>query len=130
MFFKIYFAELPQNLKFSVLIFLEIRSSQDMDNCEIIPFAVHYRNNMKIAKGTFLIFSRISKFESCPGFPQQFRVQFEHWGSVQLINRFSNILNVIADDKAYDTDKIASIISDFESDDYVWVVCAVLHCYT
>ena len=57
-------------------------------------------------------------------------MQFEHWGSVQLINRFSNILNVIADDKAYDTDKIASIISDFESDDDVWVVCAVLHCYT
>ena len=38
---------------------------------------------------------------------------------MQLINRFSIILNVIADDKAYDTDKIASIISDFESDDDV-----------
>ena len=79
------------------------------------------------------------KFESCPGFPQQFRVQYEHQDCdifldldkpVELIDRSSNILNVIADEKRDDTDKVASIISEFGSDDTVWVVCAFLHCYT
>ena len=58
------------------------------------------------------------KFESCPGYPQQFRVHFEHQGCdifvdldepVQLMDRSSNILNVIADEKADEADKIASI---------------------
>ena len=49
---------------------------------------------------------------------------------VQMIDRSSNILNVIADDKADDADKIASIISGCKSNDSVWVVCEVLHCYT
>ena len=83
------------------------------------------------------------KFESCPGLPQQFRAEFKHQACdifvdldepVQLIDPSSNILNVIADDKRDDEDKIASIISDFESNDSVWVdtdaVCGVLHCYT
>ena len=47
---------------------------------------------------------------------------------VQLIDPSSNILNV--HNKADDADKIASIISDFESDGTVWVVCADLYCYT
>ena len=63
------------------------------------------------------------KFESCPGYPQQFRVHFEHQGCdifvdldelVQLMDRSSNILNVIADEKADEADKIASIRSDFK----------------
>ena len=63
------------------------------------------------------------KFESCPGYPQQFRVHFEHQGCdifvdldepVQLMDRSSNILNVIADEKADEADKTASIISDFK----------------
>ena len=63
------------------------------------------------------------KFESCPGYPQQFRVHFELQGCdifvdldepVQLMDRSSNILNVIADEKADEADKIASIISDFK----------------
>ena len=62
---------------------------------------------------------------SCPGFSWQFRLQFEHPDCntfidldepVQMIDRSSNILNVIADDKADDADKIASITSGFESD--------------
>ena len=61
------------------------------------------------------------KIESYPGFPQ-FRLQFEHQDGnifvdldepVQMIDRSSNILNVIADDKADDADKIASITSGF-----------------
>ena len=59
--FHIPFAVLPQNLRSSILIFLVIRYSQYMGSREIIPFAVHYRNNMKIVKGTFLIFWRMSK---------------------------------------------------------------------
>ena len=63
------------------------------------------------------------KFESCPGYPQQFRVHFEQQGCdifvdldepVQLMDRSSNILNVIADEKADEADKIASITSDFK----------------
>ena len=54
------------------MIFLVIRSSQDMDNHEIIPFAVHYQNNMKDVK--IIIFNFVEnikdKIESCPGFPQ------------------------------------------------------------
>ena len=62
------------------------------------------------------------KTESCPGFPQQYILQFEHQDCnvfadldelVQVIDRSSNILNVIADDKADDADKIASIASGF-----------------
>ena len=45
-----------------------------------------------------------------------------------MIDHCSNILNVIADDKAVDADKSASITSDYESDDTVWVVSAVLYC--
>ena len=68
------------------------------------------------------------EFESCSGFPQQFRIQFEHQAfdifvdldePVQPIDRSSNILNVIADDKADDADKIASIISGCKSNDTV-----------
>ena len=68
------------------------------------------------------------KVESCSGFPQQFRVRSEHQAfdiffdldePVQLIDRSSNILNVIADDNADDADKIASIISDCKSNDTV-----------
>ena len=53
------------------------------------------------------------KIESCPGFPQKFRLQFEHQDCnilvdldepVELIDRSSNILNVIADHKADDAD--------------------------
>ena len=62
------------------------------------------------------------KTESCPGFPQQFILQFKHQDCnvfvdldelVQLIDCSSNILNVIADDKADDADKSASITSGF-----------------
>ena len=62
------------------------------------------------------------KIESCLGFPQQFRLQIEHKDynilvdldePVELIDRSSNILNVIADYKADDADKIASITSGF-----------------
>ena len=62
------------------------------------------------------------KIESCPGFPQQFRLQFEHEDCnifvdldepVQLIDHSSNILNVITDDKADDADKIISVTSSF-----------------
>ena len=49
---------------------------------------------------------------------------------VQLIDPSSNILNVIAGDKADDGDKSASITSGFGSHDTVRVVCAVLYCYT
>ena len=68
------------------------------------------------------------KFESYPEFPQQFRVQFKHRACdifvdldepVQLIDLSSNILNLIADDKADHADKIASITSDFESNETV-----------
>ena len=50
-------------------------------------------------------------------------MHFEHQGCdifvdldepVQLMDRSSNILNVIADEKADEADKIASIISDFK----------------
>ena len=56
LFFHIFFAELPQNVRSSILIFLVIRSSQGMDNREVIPFAVHYRNNMKIFKDIIIHF--------------------------------------------------------------------------
>ena len=68
------------------------------------------------------------KCKSCPGFPQQFRLKFEHQDCdifvdldepVQLIDRSSNILNVLADEKADGADKIASIESVFESFDTV-----------
>ena len=36
-----------------------------------------------------------------------------------MIDHCSSILNVIADDKAVDADKSASITSDYESDDTV-----------
>ena len=72
-----------------------------MDNREIIPFAVHCRNNMKIVKSTTsgIVENVLDKFESCPGFLQQFRLQFEHQDCdifvdldkpVQLIDRSSN----------------------------------------
>ena len=95
-----------------------------MDNHEIIPFAVHYQNNMKevkIAISDFVEHFK-DKIESCPRFPQQFRLQFEHQNCnifvdldepVQLLDRSSNILNVIADDKADDADKVASITCGF-----------------
>ena len=122
--FHFFFAELSQNLRFSILIFVVIGSSQDMDNHEIIPFAVHHQNNMKEVKITVSDFVENvkDKIESCPGFSQQFRLQFEHQDCyifvdlnepVQLIDRSSNILNVIADDKVDDADKIASITSGF-----------------
>ena len=62
------------------------------------------------------------KIESCPGYRQQFRLQFEHQECnifvdldkpVQLIDRSSNILNVITNDKEDDADKIASFTSTF-----------------
>ena len=95
-----------------------------MDNHEIIPFAVHYQNNRKEVKITISNFVENvkDKIENYPGFPQQFRLQFEHRDCnifvdldelVQLIDRSSNILNVIANDKADDADKIASITSSF-----------------
>ena len=122
--FHFFFAKLPQNLRFSILIFLVIRSSQDMDNHEIIPFVVHYQNNIKEVKITIFDFVENvkDKTESCPRFLQQFRLQFEHQDynifvdlgePVQLIDRSSNILNVIADGKTDDADKIASITSGF-----------------
>ena len=122
--FRFFFAELSQNLRFSILIFLVIRSSQDMDNHEIIPFAVHYQDNMREGKITISDFVENvkDKIESCPGFPQQFRLQFEHQDCntfvdldepVQLIDRSSNILNVIAYDKADDADKIDKITNGF-----------------
>ena len=122
--FHFSFAELPQNLRFSILIFLVTCSSQDMHNHEISPFAVHYQNNMKKVKITISNFVKNvkDKIESWPGFPQQFRLQFEHQDcnifvdldeSVQLIDRSPNILNVIADDQADDADKIASVTSGF-----------------
>ena len=51
-----------------------------MGNCEIIPFAVPCQNKMKIVKSTIsdIVENVTDKFESCPGFPQQFRLQFEH----------------------------------------------------
>ena len=122
--FHFFFAELLQNLRFSILIFLVIRFSQDPDNHEIIPFVVHYQNNLKEVKiiiSDFMVKVK-DKIESCPGFTQQFRLQFEHQGCnifvdldepVQLMDGSSNILNVIADDKADDADKIASITSGF-----------------
>ena len=48
---------------------------------------------------------------------------------VQMIDRSSNILNVIADDRADDADKIASITGGFESDYTVWVADAIQYCY-
>ena len=76
--FYFFFSELPQNLRFSILIFLLIRSSRDMDNHEIIPFAVHYQNNRKEVKITISNFVENvkDKIENYPGFPQQFRLQF------------------------------------------------------
>ena len=64
------------------------------------------------------------KTESCPGFYQQFILQFEHQDcgiivdlkeQVQLIDRSSNLLNVIADNKADDANKTASITSGFKA---------------
>ena len=103
--FHFYFEELPQNLRSSILIFLVICSSQDMGNCEIIPFAVPCRNNKKTVKKTIsnIVENVKGKFESCPGFPQQFRLQFEHQDCdtfvdldepAQLIDHSSNIVNV------------------------------------
>ena len=102
------------------MIFRVIRSSQDMGNHEIIPFAVHYQNNIKEVKITISDFvgNVKDKIESCPGLSQQFSLQFEHQDCnifvdldepVQLIDCSSNILNVVADDKADHADKIASI---------------------
>ena len=63
-----------------------------------------------------------NKIESSSGFPQQFRLSFEHQDCnvfvdfdepVQLIDRSSNILNVIADKKLDDVDKIDKIASAF-----------------
>ena len=48
---------------------------------------------------------------------------------VQMIDRSSNILNVIADDRADDADKIASITGGFEIDHTVWVADAIQYCY-
>ena len=48
---------------------------------------------------------------------------------LQMIDCSSNDLNVIADDKADDADKITSITSGFENNDTVWVVCTVLYFY-
>ena len=95
-----------------------------MENHEIIPFAVHYRNNMKEVKITISNFVENvkGKTERCSEFSQQFRLQFEHQDCnvfvdldepARLIDRSSNILNVIADDKTDDADKIASITSGF-----------------
>ena len=122
--FHFFFAELPQNVRFSILNFLVIRSSQDMDNREIFPFAVHYQNYMKEVKITISVFLENvkDKIENCPGFRQQFRLRFEHQDCnilvdldepVQLINCSSNILNVITNDKVDDADIIASIKSGF-----------------
>ena len=88
-----------------------------MGNHEIIPFALYYQNNMKEVKITISDFVENvkDKIENCPGFPQQFRLQFEHQDCnifvvldepVQLIDRSSNILTVIADDKVDDADKV------------------------
>ena len=88
-----------------------------MDNHEIIPFTVHYQNNIKEVKITIYDFVQNvkDKIESCTGFPQQFRLQFGHQNCnifvdldepIQLIDRSSNVLNIIADDKADDADKI------------------------
>ena len=57
------------------MILLVIRSSQDMDNHEIIPSAVHYQKNMKEVKIAISNFVENvkDKIESCPGFPQQLR---------------------------------------------------------
>ena len=52
MLFHFFFAELPQNLRSSVLIFLVICFSQDTGNCEIIAFAALCQQNMKIVKNT------------------------------------------------------------------------------
>ena len=123
------------------MIFLVIRSSQDIGYHEIIPFAARYWNNTKIVKSTIsdIVENVKDKFESCLWFPEQFRLQFEYQDCdifvdldepVQLIDHSSNILKITADDKANDADKSASITSDFESNDTVWVVCAVLYCYT
>ena len=95
-----------------------------MENHEIISFAVRYPNKMKEVKIFISDFVENVKdrIESCPGFPLQFRLQFEHQDCnifvdldepVHLIDRTSNILNVIADDKADDADKIASITNGF-----------------
>ena len=121
--FHFFFAELQQNLTSFILMFLVICSSQDMGNCEIIPFAVPSQNKMKIVKSTIsdIVENVKDKFESCPGFPQQFRLQFEHQDChifvdldepVQPLYHSSN-----ADDKADDADKNASITNSFESDD-------------
>ena len=122
--FHFFSAELPQNLRFSILISLVLRSSQDLNNHETIPFAVHYQNNTKEVKITICDFVENvkDKIESCPGFSQQFRLKFDYQDCnifvdldepVQLIDRSSNILNVTANDKADDADKIDSIASDF-----------------
>ena len=95
-----------------------------MDNHETIPFAVHYQNNMKEVKITISDFAENAKYkiESCPGFPQQFRLLFENKDCnifvdldepLQLIDCPSNILNVIPNRKSDDADKIASITSSF-----------------
>ena len=51
-----------------------------MGNCEIVPFAIPCGNNMKIAKSTIsdTVENAKDKIESCPRFPHQFRLQFEH----------------------------------------------------
>ena len=101
-----------------------------MDNHEIIPFSAHYQNNMKEVKIPISNFVENvkDKIERRPGFLPQFRFQFEHQDynifvdldePVQMIDCSSNDLNVIADDKADDADKIASMTSGFESNDTV-----------
>ena len=70
-----------------------------MDNCEIIPFAVPCRNNIKIVKSIIsdIVENVKDRFESCS------RLQFEHQDCdifidldepIQLIDHSSNILNV------------------------------------
>ena len=56
------------NASFKILV---MRSSQDMDNREIIRFAVHFPINMKVVKTAISDFVENVKdnIESCPGFP-------------------------------------------------------------
>ena len=76
-----------------------------MGNCEIISFAVPCRYNLKIVKSTIsdILENVKDKCESCPGFPQQFRLEFEHQDCdifvdlddpVQLIDHSLNLLNL------------------------------------
>ena len=51
-----------------------------MDNCEIILFEVYCRNNITVVKSSIsdIVETVKDTFECCPGFPQQFRLPFEH----------------------------------------------------